>query len=197
MISIKSSKNMVDFPLEYLAVDESMIPYFGKHYTKKFIRGKPNCFGYKMWALCSKGDYLHSFDLYMGKTSNEAVDSVPNIGLGGNIVISLITKAELPANNGHTVFFDNYFTSITLMEEMKNRGYYASGTCRDNRTDKCPISHKNFLKNEPRGAAQSRMSGDIMLMKWKDNKEVDLISNFFDSTEMKSTRRYDRQEKNM
>lgn len=119
----------------------------------------------------------------MGKTSNEVVDSVPNIGLGGNIVISLITKAELPANNGHTVFFDNYFTSIALMEEMKNRGYYASGTCRDNRTDKCPIS-------------QSRMSGDIMLMKWKDNKEVTLVSNF-DSTEMKSTRRYDRQEKNM
>ena len=127
----------------------------------------------------------------MGKTSNEAVDSVPNIGLGGNI---LITKAELPANNGHTVFFDNYFTSITLMEEMKNRGYYASGTCRDNRTDKYLISQKNFLKNKPRGAAQSRMSGDIMLMKWKDNKEVTLVSSF-DSTEIKSTRRYDRQEK--
>ena len=65
------------------------------------------------------------------------------------------------------------------MEEMKNCGYYASGACRDNRTDKCPISQKNFLKNEPRGAAQNRMSGDIMLMKWKDNKEVyTLISNF-------------------
>ena len=189
----KKFKKHGGFP-EYLAVDESMIPYFGKHYAKQFISGKPIRFGYKMWALCSKGGYLHAFDLYIGKTSNEAVDSIPNIGLGGNIIISLKTKAELPANNGHTVFFDNYFISITLMEEMKNHGYYASGICRDNRTDKCPISQKNFLKNEPRVAAQSRMSGDIMLMKWKDNKEVTLVSNF-DSTEMKSTRRYDRQEK--
>ena len=30
-----------------------VIPY-GKHYAKKFIRGKPIRFGYKMWAICSE-----------------------------------------------------------------------------------------------------------------------------------------------
>ena len=54
------------FP-EYLAIDESMIPYFGKHFAKQFTRGKSIWFGYKMLALCSNGGYLHSFDLYIGK----------------------------------------------------------------------------------------------------------------------------------
>ena len=102
------------FP-EYLAIEESMIPYFGKHFAKQFIRGKPIKFGYKMWALCSNGGYLHSFDLYMGKKENEAIDTVPNIGLGGNVVLNLIAKANLPSNHNHVLLFDNYFTSISLM----------------------------------------------------------------------------------
>ena len=30
------------------SVDESMIPYFGKHSSKQFIRGKPVRFGFKV-----------------------------------------------------------------------------------------------------------------------------------------------------
>ena len=54
------------FP-EYVAINESMIPYFGKHFAKQFIWGKPIRLEYKMWALCSNRGYLHLFDLYMGK----------------------------------------------------------------------------------------------------------------------------------
>ena len=35
-----------------------------------------------MWALCSNGGYFHSFDIYMSIKENEAIDIVPNIGLG-------------------------------------------------------------------------------------------------------------------
>nr|XP_040563529.1 piggyBac transposable element-derived protein 3-like [Lepeophtheirus salmonis]XP_040563530.1 piggyBac transposable element-derived protein 3-like [Lepeophtheirus salmonis] len=181
------------FP-EHLAIDESMIPYFGKHFAKQFIRGRPIRFGYKMWAMCSKGGYLDGFDLYMGKNDETPIDNVAKIGLGGNVVLNLIKKSKLPANHGHKIFFDNYFTSISLMEELKTRGYLASGTCRDNRTEKCPISEKNWMKNEPRGAVDQRMSDDILLIKWKDNKEVSIATNF-DSTILKSTRRYIRNEK--
>ena len=179
----------------YLAIDESMIPYFGKHFAKQVIRGKPIRFGYKMWTLCSNGGYLHSFNIYMGKKENEAFDIVPSIGLGGNVVLNLIAKANLPSNHNHILFFDNYFTSIPLMEELISQGYLATGTCRDNRSDKCPISEENFLKHQPRGAVDYRMSDGILLMKWKDNKEVTVASNF-DSTILKSSRHYDLKEKN-
>lgn len=178
------------FP-EHFAIDESMIPYFGKHFAKQFIRGKPIRFGFKMWALCSKGGYLHSFDLYLGKTENQTLETTANIGLGGNVVLNLIRKANIPPQHGHKFFFDNYFTSISLMEEMTSRGYLASGTCRDNRTEKCPISDKNWMKKKPRGSADFRMSEGVLAMKWKDNKDVTVVTNF-DSSTMKTARRYDR-----
>jgi hypothetical protein len=31
---------------ENLSTDESTIPYYGRHFTKKLIRGKPICFGF-------------------------------------------------------------------------------------------------------------------------------------------------------
>ena len=36
----------------YLRVDESMVPYFGHHNCKMFIRGKSIRFGFKIWMLC-------------------------------------------------------------------------------------------------------------------------------------------------
>ncbi|XP_046806455.1 piggyBac transposable element-derived protein 3-like [Lucilia cuprina] len=38
---------------EKLSIDEQMVPYFGRHSCKMFIRGKPIRFGYKFWCLCS------------------------------------------------------------------------------------------------------------------------------------------------
>lgn len=36
-----------------LSIDEQMIPYYGRHSCKMYIRGKPICFGFKYWDLCS------------------------------------------------------------------------------------------------------------------------------------------------
>ena len=33
------------------SIDEQMVPYFGRHSSKLFIRGKPIRFGYKNWVL--------------------------------------------------------------------------------------------------------------------------------------------------
>ncbi|VEN56769.1 unnamed protein product [Callosobruchus maculatus] len=32
------------------SVDEAMVPYYGHHGAKQFIKGKPIRYGYKMWA---------------------------------------------------------------------------------------------------------------------------------------------------
>ena len=40
------------------SIDKSMVPYFGHHGCKQFIRGKPIRFGYKMWCLNTTLGYL-------------------------------------------------------------------------------------------------------------------------------------------
>lgn len=47
---------------EHLSIDESMIPYYGKHYAKQFIKGKPIRFGFKNWTLCTANGYMISFE---------------------------------------------------------------------------------------------------------------------------------------
>jgi len=40
-------------PQQQLSVDESMVPYYGRHSAKQFTRGKPIHFGYKVWCIDS------------------------------------------------------------------------------------------------------------------------------------------------
>ena len=43
---------------KYLSVDESMVPYFGHHCCKLFIRSKPIWSVYKIWFLCGSDGTL-------------------------------------------------------------------------------------------------------------------------------------------
>jgi DNA excision repair protein ERCC-6 len=65
---------------EVLSIDESMVPYYGNHSCKMFIRGKPIRFGYKVWMICSSNGYPYNMQIYCGK---EAEDSGP---LGSRVI---------------------------------------------------------------------------------------------------------------
>jgi len=51
---------------EHLSVDESMLPYYGRHSSKQRIVGKPIRMGYKMWVLATSDGYVVQFDPYTG-----------------------------------------------------------------------------------------------------------------------------------
>ena len=85
---------------EHLFIDESMIPYYGKHYAKQYMKGKPIRFGFKNWALCSSNGYMISFEIYTGKSNT--VEKV--IGLGGDVVMSLLHQSKVPSYHGHKFF---------------------------------------------------------------------------------------------
>ena len=69
-----------------------------------------------------------------------------NVGLGGNVVLKLIEKVSLPYDQGHKVYFDNYFPSVQLMEELTENESCASGTSPENRTGKCSMPSKSESK---------------------------------------------------
>jgi hypothetical protein len=71
------------------SIDETMIPYYGRHSTKQFIHGKPIRFGYKVWSLCtSDGCGIH-FEPYCGVDTN-VTDA--GLGQGPNVVLDLAEK---------------------------------------------------------------------------------------------------------
>ena len=65
------------------------------------------------------------------------------------------------------------------------------GTGRENRTAKCPLISQNEMKDKPRGATDYATCDGILIQKWKDNKDVILVSNF-KTTAMSSAKRFQR-----
>ena len=63
------NQNLIQFGIfnKLLSVDDFMVPYFGWHSAKIFIRGKPICFGFKIWCLCGSNVYPYNIKIYQGK----------------------------------------------------------------------------------------------------------------------------------
>ena len=82
--------------------------------------------------------YVLNFDIYLGKE----VDGRPRMydGLGYDVVNKLIRPFM---NRNRRVFFDNFFTSTTLLEHLETNDTYACGTVRCNCRDLPPCAKTN------------------------------------------------------
>ena len=151
-----------------LSIDESMVPYYGMHSGRMFIKGKPVRFGYKIWALCSKNGYPFNLQLYAGASDRTEEP------LGQRVTKQLAAICHNPCQ--HTLTFDNFFTSYQLMEELTHMGFRATGTVKDNRTNRCPLNSKEMKKKE-KGTMDWRGDGQLLICQWNDNAVVKVCSN--------------------
>lgn len=82
----------------------------------------------------------------------------------------------MPKHKYLKCFFDNCFTSIGLLRELKSEGIPATGTIRANRLMGCSLEFKEELKKEGRGAMDTRITEDVVLIRWLDNGVVNIAS---------------------
>ena len=105
-------------PNRELSIDEAMIPFKGRSSMKQHIPLKPVKRGFKVWAMAnSLNRYMYDFNVQGGDRET---------GLGEKV----LQLAESIKGNHHHLYFDNYFSSISLL--LKD-GTYACGTIRTNR----------------------------------------------------------------
>ena len=83
---------------------------------------KPTNRGIKVWvaADCTNSYFSH-FEVYAGKKGN-------SVEQGLRAVIKTLTS-DLKGKHHH-VYFDNYFTSLVLLEDLEKDEMYACGTAR-------------------------------------------------------------------
>lgn len=174
----KNFSEMAPFEENY-SIDEAMVPYYGGHSCKQFIRGKPIRWGYKLWVGATRLGYVMWFDPYQGNSSN-IPECYKELGLGASVILKFadVLQSCYPNTPFH-LFFDNFFTSIPLIHELTNRGLKATGTIRENRTSKCPLPPKKDFKKTDRGtfAHKSSEPKQILVCKWNDNSVVTVASN--------------------
>ncbi|GBP33222.1 PiggyBac transposable element-derived protein 3 [Eumeta japonica] len=158
---------------KHLSIDESTVPYFGKHGTKQHIHGKPIRFGYKIWSLCTRLGYLIYGEPYQGaKTGN----TNPNLGVGGSVVTNLISK--LPTAAHYSFYTDNFFTSLQLLDDVSQMGHDITGTLWANRTEGAPLKDIKEMKKTARGSFHqiTDVSLNSTLVRYNDNNIVTIAS---------------------
>jgi len=163
-----------------------MVPYFGPHPLKQFVRGKPHRFGYKIWILASSTGELLACQPY-GGASTQIKDY--GQGQGPNVVLGL--SAQYGLLPGTKIYCDNLFTSVDLLEHLGDRQLGVTGTLRQNRLHGIPLpTKKEVVKNFQRGELQAVYHQDMMVMVWKDNQPVYMASNHDDVDPMGTCKRY-------
>ena len=183
------NENLIQFGVFHnlLSIDESMVPYYGRHSAKMYIKGKPIRLGYKIWCICGNDGFPYHMKIYQGKENNSE-----NLPLGTRVVNSMIdviiSNSDITC---HQLYFDNFFTSYRLLSELSEKSVRATGTVRENRTanaTKTLISHKN-LKKEERGTFDYCSDGKIYVAKWHDNSIVTIASSWESHEPVHKTRR--------
>ncbi|XP_066943510.1 piggyBac transposable element-derived protein 3-like [Macrobrachium rosenbergii] len=158
-----------------LSVDESMVPYYGRHSAKMFIQGMPLRFGYKIWAPCGSDGYPYKLKLYRGKEPGQT-----KLHLGTRVVNDMMSTTEsCLAVTKNEVYFDNFFTLYDLLKSRAEQNIKATGTVRDNRTAGAAklMKPNAVMKKNTRGEFDFRCDGRAFVCKWKDNSIVTIASN--------------------
>ena len=111
----------------YGSIDETMVKFKGRSSLKQYIPLKPIKRGYKIWSLCdATTGYLFHCKIYLGKEELSNNESL----LGERVIFDLIGGRNF---EGRHLYFDNFFTSLSLLEKLRRRRINATGTIRPGR----------------------------------------------------------------
>ncbi|XP_028418086.1 piggyBac transposable element-derived protein 4-like [Dendronephthya gigantea] len=180
LASFKQRCKVLYQPYQNIAVDERMVK--SKHISgiKQCMKNKPTKWGIKLWVLAdSSNGYTVDFNVYIGKSKHETPSSH---GLGYDVVMKLVQPY---LGQGYHVYFDNFFSSPKLVQDLFSLGTPSSGTCRVDR-EGFPISMKNakeWARKRMRGSMRWERESNVLTLQWVDNKTVSLVTSIDSANE--------------
>lgn len=150
-----------------LVIDETMIPFRGRLSFRQYIPGKAHKYGIKIFKLCDKTGYTYAVKMYMGKGTVESNDN----SVATSVVMELMSKS---LNQGHTLFVDNYYTSVELANLLLSKQTHLTGTLRVNRKG---VPKKELKEKLEKGDMLCLENNNgIVVTKWNDRREVHMLS---------------------
>ncbi|XP_063227539.1 piggyBac transposable element-derived protein 4-like [Bacillus rossius redtenbacheri] len=155
------------------SIDECMILFKGRSCMKQYMPLKPIKRGYKVWARCDPlTGFMSDFDFYTGK-GTEVHEQALGSTLGSRVVTKLCSSL-FGSQQPTLIVFDNFFTSVELLEILYQKNLSAVGTVRQNRRDLPPLLKK---KNKlAKGEHVYSVKAFVCAIQWKDNRHVNILS---------------------
>ena len=155
-----------------LTIDESMIHFEGRSSLIFYMPAKPTKWGFKLHCLVdSKTHFFYNFIFDPGQNYKNLLIEDEEISFTENIVLSLLQKLE---GKGHRVFFDSWYSSVSLIEKLTDKGFQVISTLRNN--SKNLPSKSEFNKNSKNFAYCNEMRA--LIQKYSDKKDIYFISNY-------------------
>ena len=111
-----------------------------------------------------------------------------------SVVMTLMSKLPTVPDLHYDAVIDNFFTSPSLLQVLKESGIAAAGTVRANRTVKAPLQAVGVMKKQARGISDvvNNKKSNVTLVCWKDNKVVTVTSTLYRKVLMKRARLYNK-----
>ena len=156
------------YPNKKLCIDESMMSWKGRLRFRQYIQNKKHKFGIKFYELCEPNGFILNFMPHVGKST--VSDSDLDSGHSEKVVLKLM---EPYLDKGHNLYMDNFYNSVSLSLKLHKRRTHTVGTLRTNRKQNPTQVTKSKLKV---GQACWRRKGPVYVSKWKDKREVMMIS---------------------
>lgn len=164
---LKNKMSTLFYPFQKLVIDESLMLFKGRLSWKQYIPSKRHRWGIKLFILCDcETGIILNMIIYTG--GDTLIPKSDPLGVSGAVVKEL-TKYYL--GKGHIVYTDNWYTSPSLCRYLMVNNTGACGTVKKNR--------KHIPKNlpkVPKGECASWNSNGVMLQKWRDKRDVHLLT---------------------
>lgn len=162
-------------PERDVTLDESLMLYKGRLSWRQYLPLKRARFGVKYFCLCeSKSGYLFSSIIYTGKGTIIS-PQFQNLSISSQIVMALM---EPLLNMGYCLTIDNYYTSLNLADLLVQNKTDMYGTARSTRKE---MPHTMVSKKLGVDETISFRRGKLLAMKWKDKKDICLLSTVHNS----------------
>jgi len=121
---------------------------------------QPHTWGIKIYQVCdSATGYCCNFKVHAGQTSGVR-----------DLVLDLVRDY---LGKGHELYVDRYYTSVALFYDLWKQRTVAVGTCMINRRD---LPHAFLRQGLDRGQVIACRKGPLMALKWKDKRDVLMLS---------------------
>jgi len=156
------------YPSEYVTIDEQLLGFRGRFSARVYIKSKPARYGIKIVSLNdAKTFYMFNAIPYVGQVQTEPGESVPSY---------YVRKLSEPIyNSGRNITCDNWFTSVPIFDQMKDKfNLTMVGTMRKNKRQ----IPESFKRNASVGTTRYGYDGKNILVSFcpKKNKVVLLLS---------------------
>jgi len=163
-------------PQRDVTIDESLMLYKGRLGWIQYIPKKRARFGIKSYMLCeAKSGYIWSIIIYTGKHFLTG-DEYKDLPMSAQVVMMLM---EPLLDKGYCLTTDNFYTSPILADLLISHNTDIYGTMKPTR--KGVPKQLQLPKKVKKGYITSYRKGKVMVMRWKDKRDVYFLSTLHNS----------------